>query len=154
MTDPTARALMSRMADELDHYRQLLTDSRHESHAFAVEARAYLAQSEPQGENPDTDQILSLAAIIREVDGKNRKGAAALAEAILGHPDARWGRPVAPPAEGVELTDQELDAICIATPWHGSPRLFGREVARAAIAVDRGRWGRPANAPAHHYGDD
>ena len=34
---------------------------------------------------PPTDRVLLLAAIIREVDGGNRLGAAALAEAILSH---------------------------------------------------------------------
>jgi len=34
----------------------------------------------------DTDQVLKLAAIIREVDGDHSKGAAALAELILDHP--------------------------------------------------------------------
>ena len=38
MTD--VRDLISRMADELDYYRQLLTDDRREVHALAVEARA------------------------------------------------------------------------------------------------------------------
>jgi hypothetical protein len=33
------------MADELDHYRQLLMDDRRETHALATEARIYLAQS-------------------------------------------------------------------------------------------------------------
>ena len=37
-----------------------------------------------------TDHILKLAEIIREVDGGNRLGAAALAEAILSHPGSRW----------------------------------------------------------------
>jgi streptomycin 6-kinase len=37
------------MADELDHYRQLLMDDRRETHALAAEARAALAQPEPQG---------------------------------------------------------------------------------------------------------
>jgi hypothetical protein len=37
------------MADELDHYRQLLMDDRRETHALASEARAALAQPEPQG---------------------------------------------------------------------------------------------------------
>lgn len=46
----------------------------------------------------DADQVLNLAAIIREVDGNNSKGAAALAELILEHPGfravlARWGTP-------------------------------------------------------------
>jgi hypothetical protein len=41
------RALCARMADELDHYRQLLTDNRREIHALATEARAELAKPEP-----------------------------------------------------------------------------------------------------------
>jgi len=43
------RDLLSRMADELDHYRQLLSDDRREVHALATEARAALA-AEPVGE--------------------------------------------------------------------------------------------------------
>jgi len=35
---------------------------------------------------PYCDDVLALAAIIREVDGSNRMGAAGLAEAILSHP--------------------------------------------------------------------
>ena len=35
---------------------------------------------------PDVNQILNLGAIIREVNGDNKLGAAALAEAILSHP--------------------------------------------------------------------
>ena len=45
MTD--FRALCARMADELDHYRQLLMDDRREAHALATEARAALAQPKP-----------------------------------------------------------------------------------------------------------
>jgi hypothetical protein len=50
MTEPTTdfRALCARMADELDHYRQLLMDDRRATHALAAEARAALAQFEPQ----------------------------------------------------------------------------------------------------------
>jgi len=40
--------LLSRMADELDYYRQLLTDDRREVHALATEARAALAIPLPQ----------------------------------------------------------------------------------------------------------
>jgi hypothetical protein len=54
MTD--FRELCARMADELDHYRQLLMDDRREAHALAVEARAALAQPEPQG---PTDQEIT-----------------------------------------------------------------------------------------------
>ena len=42
MTD--LRALCARMADELDHYRQLVMDDRREVHPLAVEARVALAQ--------------------------------------------------------------------------------------------------------------
>lgn len=38
------KALCARMADELDHYRQLLMDDRREVHALATEARAVLAR--------------------------------------------------------------------------------------------------------------
>jgi len=41
------RNLLIRMADELDHYRQLLSDDRREVHAMAVEARAILARWGP-----------------------------------------------------------------------------------------------------------
>jgi hypothetical protein len=39
---------------------------------------------------PRVGHILRLADIIREVDGNHSLGAAALAEAILSHPDSRW----------------------------------------------------------------
>ena len=45
----TTRDLIQRMADELDHYRQLLRDDCTSTHPFADEARAYLAQPEPEG---------------------------------------------------------------------------------------------------------
>ena len=48
-------------------------------------ARALLAEPEA-GEVPRIGHILRLAEIIREVDGRHDKGAAALAEAILSHP--------------------------------------------------------------------
>jgi hypothetical protein len=57
MTD--YRALCARMADELDHYRQLLMDDRRETHALATEARAALAQPEPQ--RPTDEELLKLA---------------------------------------------------------------------------------------------
>jgi hypothetical protein len=48
------------MADELDHYRQLLMDDRRETHALATEARAALAQTEPEG---PSDKELDLVVI-------------------------------------------------------------------------------------------
>jgi hypothetical protein len=56
MTD--YRALCARMADELDHYRQLLMDDRRETHALATEARAALAQPEPVA--PTDEEIMEL----------------------------------------------------------------------------------------------
>ena len=55
MTD--YRALCARMADELDHYRQLLMDDRRETHALATEARAALAQPEPVAVAPTDEEI-------------------------------------------------------------------------------------------------
>jgi len=49
MSDLTARNLIQRLADELDHYKQLLMDDRRETHALAQEARAFLAQPESEG---------------------------------------------------------------------------------------------------------
>ena len=48
MTD-TTRDLIQRMADELDLYRQMARDDCTSTHPFADEARAYLAQEEPEG---------------------------------------------------------------------------------------------------------
>ena len=56
----TTRNLISRMADELDHYRQLLMDDRREIHALATEARAALAADELAA--PTERQLLQLAA--------------------------------------------------------------------------------------------
>jgi hypothetical protein len=44
----TERDLIQRMADELDHYRQLLADNRHETCALANEARSFLALAQPE----------------------------------------------------------------------------------------------------------
>jgi hypothetical protein len=55
-----------------------------------AQARAALATTPPaptrEAIDPDADDVQVLAAIVREVDGSNRLGAAALAEAILSHP--------------------------------------------------------------------
>jgi len=129
MTD--FRALCARMADELDHYRQLLMDDRRETHALAAEARAALeAQPEPQ-----------------DVDSWPMPGdAEGLAEVF-------WGRYDQPEPQGP--TDEEID------DWHGRCADLTRvgeadhywafdlrhdevaEVVRAALA----RWGRPAIEP-------
>jgi hypothetical protein len=106
----------------------------------------------PQGPMPEVDDILRLAAIIRRVDGNHDKGAAALAEAILSHPDSRWQH-AQPEPQGP--TDEEID------DWHGRCADLTRvgeadyywafdlrhdEVAGVVRAV-LARWGRPAIEP-------
>ena len=54
------RALCARMTDELDYYRQLLTDDRREVHALAAEARAALSQPEPEVAGPTDEELLEL----------------------------------------------------------------------------------------------
>jgi hypothetical protein len=84
MTD--YRALCARMADELDHYRQLLMDDRRATHALATEARAALeAQPEPQG--PTDAELITMWATTRYID--QPEGGLAYGRAVL----ARWGNP-------------------------------------------------------------
>jgi hypothetical protein len=73
------------MADELDHYRQLLMDDRRETHALAAEARAALAQPEPQGPTDEElyDYWISTSPEFGCADPVG------FARAAL----ARWGRP-------------------------------------------------------------
>jgi hypothetical protein len=97
MTD--FRALCVRMADELDHYRQLLMDDRRETHALAAEARAALeAQPEPQG--PSDQELLDV--FWEHQNGLEELWAddwPAAARAVL----ARWGRPaIAAELEGAD----------------------------------------------------
>jgi hypothetical protein len=95
MTEPTTtdwRALCARMADELDHYRQLLMDDRRATHALAAEARAALAQPEPQG--PSDEELLRIYRVARycyQVEEYKRE--LDFARAVL----ARWGRPAIEP---------------------------------------------------------
>ena len=100
---------------------------------------------------PDTDHIPKLALIIREVDGGNRLGAAALAEAILSHPGSRWSPATQPEPE--ELTDEELlavltQAVASFPPMHPEAKALSAveydweleaRKARAVIAADRAR---------------
>jgi hypothetical protein len=95
MTD--FRALCARMADELDHYRQLLMDDRRATHALAAEARAALAQPEPQGPTDVRDEALLNAADAYFLYGEGKYTASleeviAFAHEMLDE-GARWGRP-------------------------------------------------------------
>ena len=104
---PDFRSLISRMADELDHYRQLLMDDRRETHALATEARAALVQPEPEG--PSDEDVEAAAQRIYEAmrferveatpvwseNGNSfaQDAAREAARAVL----ARWGRPAPQP---------------------------------------------------------
>ena len=93
MTDANARDLIKRLADELDHYRQLLMDDKRETHALATEARAYLAQPEP--EEPTDEDLHDLWHELYgfHPDGPTSGDVAVIARYIL----ARWGRPAVEP---------------------------------------------------------
>jgi hypothetical protein len=108
------------MADELDHYRQLLMDDRRATHALAAEARAALAQPEPQG--PTDEEIAEclidagVDTMEGESDGTGRTywegwhdQVMAGVRAVL----ARWGRPAigpVPQLEGVHYAWELHDA--------------------------------------------
>ena len=109
-THTDLRALCARMADELDHCRQLLMDDRHEAHALATEARAALAQPEPQG--PTDEELLFWAHFYGidyvDIDRPSELDAEKapvrsdelriFARAVL----TRWGRPAIEPVPGQE----------------------------------------------------
>jgi len=70
--------------------------------------------------------ILRLAEIIREVDGRHDKGAAALAEAILSHPGSRWMPTIKPVPVAERPWEREcgwldLDGECWWCPPDGPP---------------------------------
>ena len=123
------------------------------------------------GEVPRIGHILRLAEIIREVDGRHDKGAAALAEAILSHPgicsaglaalDEADGPAVPdgrePASVALQPSDEELlatlnQAVADFPPRHSEaeamnaveyPLALELRKARAALA----RWGRPTPQP-------
>ncbi len=143
MTD--LRTLCARMADELDHYRQLLMDDRRATHALATEARAALAQPEPQGLPPRVGLILRLAEIIREVDNNHDKSATALAEAILSHPDCSYDSPAIEPVPVSERLPGPEDCDAEGRCWWWYPP-------RAGNAPTYGYWAHEDDATdrAHH----
>jgi hypothetical protein len=104
------------MADELDHYRQLLMDDRRETHALASEARAALAQPEPQG---PTDQ--ELHQLWQELyifhDGPTSGDVAEIARAVLD----RWGRPSIEPVPVAERLPGPEDCDAEGRCWYWDP---------------------------------
>ena len=126
MTD--FRALCARMADELDHYRQLLMDDRRATHALAAEARALLAQPEPQG--PTNDELIQLAIDTRLYRFQATAGdpvqyemteqqVHAFARAVL----ARWGRPAIEPVPVSERWPEFSDCNSFEEVWAFNPVL-------------------------------
>ena len=110
------RDLLSRMADELDHYRQILSDDRREVHALAAEARAALA-AEPVGEGPSDEELLESAAKALGYKSIPSDETCLTAEAgeLLAYARAvlaRWGRPAAPVAVPVAVSDALIKAEC------------------------------------------
>jgi hypothetical protein len=94
-----------------------------------------------------TEQVDQLAAIIRHVDGGNRLGAAALAEAILSHPDIGL---VLANSDGPALSDDDLRGFFyrFADSSDDSPHwLHESEFIAATRALLAERWGEGPAAP-------
>jgi len=101
------RALCARMADELDHYRQLLMDDRRATHALATEARAALAQPEPQG-GPTDEELWDLY----QHQGRDFSPTE-FARTVL----ARWGRPAIEPVPVSERLPEPEDCGAEGRCW-------------------------------------
>ena len=85
MTD--LRALITEMADELDHNRQCLMDDRRLTHPLADKARAALAQPEPEVPTDDELNALWNCCGIADEYGHHEGNFFGFARAVL----ARWG---------------------------------------------------------------
>ena len=101
----TERDLIQRMAKELDLYRQMARDDCTSTHPFADEARAYLAQPEP--EEPTEEEIeksfqrwwFNEGSGIRPSNGEDQEERVRRVSQIAwsnGAYVARWGRPKPP----------------------------------------------------------
>ena len=137
MTD--FRALCARMADELDHYRQLLMDDRRETHALAAEARAALAQPEPEPAPTDEaimelmpqqmrDDLAYAARALAGFDRANVKAAGAMRIILNRHAVdhvravlARWGRPAIQPVPVSERLPGAKDCNAEGRCWFWHP---------------------------------
>jgi hypothetical protein len=116
------------------------------------ELRAALAAEPPAPAEPDTDAVLTLAAIIRQAAGNGLPGAARLAELILSHPDAAsaFQPPALAPAtdgkreELARLLDgdaEHLVEVALARECHKTWELARRVIRAAALLRE------PAPAP-------
>jgi len=148
MTD--FRSLCARMADELDHYRQLLMDDRREVHALAAESRVALAQPEPAVVSVinSGSERLRLAAVgirsgymaghdatVEGYYGDPDEVASEMASMVLAELDsAPQPEPVAPTP-----TDEELWELYELERGEPGDWSWVRDYARAVLA----RWGHP-----------
>jgi hypothetical protein len=135
MTD--FRALCARMADELDHYRQLLMDDRRETHALAAEARAAIAQPEPQG--PTDEELWDLYQDLgRDFSPPE------FARAVL----TRWARPVIKPVPVAERLPGPGDCDAEGECWWWHPDHKEDEFSDGWMLL------KPKWADGHHDADD
>jgi hypothetical protein len=148
----TFRALCARMADELDHYRQLLMDDRRATHALATEARAALAQPEPQG--PTDEEIYKLALdgdfLVDVGDGFSCmvQDEVEFARAVL----ARWGRPAIEPVPVSERWPEFSDCNPFEAVWAFNPVLDHWKLTRINQSIHTHWlpcWALPVPAPAN-----
>lgn len=125
------RALCARMADELDHYRQLLMDDRREVHALATEARTALAEPEHRM-GPTDDELLSLDQLRdawnAQADAMNSWDELGIDEIIWWAQRqalARWGR--AAPVPVSERLPGPDDCLDEGWAWFFNPRTGWRQ---------------------------
>lgn len=148
MTD--FRALCARMADELDHYRQLLMGDCRETHALAAEARAALEATAdcnyPSCVDDSPDERCS-RWLVGDCPGPCNPERA---RAALAQPE-----PQGPTDE--EPTDQEIEEWADAAAEvpleemdpevHGWRRCFKSDEFSETIRAALARWGRPVIEP-------
>ena len=160
--DACPEAPLEEMDPEVHGWRRCFTAKE-----FSETIRAALARwgrpaaapvPEP-GEVPRIGHILRLAEIIREVDGRHDKGAAALAEAILSHPgicsaglaalDEADGPAVPdgrePASVALQPSDEELETFLVDVACQNGDMYYADPRVLARAVLDR--WGRPAAAP-------
>ena len=129
MTD-TTRDLIQRMAKELDLYRQMARNDCISTHPFADEARAYLAQSEPEG--PTDEELLRTYGLAKRNhcyegpidDWPKRAERAATVHglrAVIAADRARWGRPAIGPVPVSERLPGEEDCDPSFQCWWFTP---------------------------------
>jgi hypothetical protein len=141
------------MADELDHYRQLLMDDRRATHALAAEARAAL-EAQPESQGPSKHELFGL---LMQAGGATQcvsvEWLEPFADAVL----ARYGRPAIEPvpvSAGLPgPTDEELEDFAL----QNGGGYFNCDCQEEADILTRkhisnyravlARWGRPAIEP-------